>query len=198
MSRGQGISKIKIAAIVVLALLFLGSLSKCMNTVVDSSYKAQEESSSEQNSSETAKTDAAKAYAAKADVFQAEAEKPLHSSSPTDADLKEDSGPVDSPSIFDPSSYGIETSDASSNKLYKCIISAYGGSESDFPAMRQFVIDAAQYYGLSEDAETVGAEFDSIIGTEGGSGNTWSDGGIITSAPNGNERFYRVDLYVAA
>lgn len=79
---------------------------------------------------------------------------------------------------------------------YSAIASIYGTSESDFATMRQFVIDAAAYYGLAEDADTVGAEFDGIIGSEGGSGNTWADGGIITSAPNDTENIYRADLYV--
>ncbi len=62
--------------------------------------------------------------------------------------------------------------------------------------MRQAIIDAAAHYELVEDANTVGAEFDSLIGSEGGSGTTWDDGGIITSAPNGTEATYRADLYV--
>lgn len=80
--------------------------------------------------------------------------------------------------------------------LYKTIISVYGYSDADYATMRQCIIDAAECYGLAEDADTVGTEFDSIIGSEGGSGATWDDGGIITSAPNESENFYRADLYV--
>lgn len=98
---------------------------------------------------------------------------------------------------FNPDSYGlridVSTPGAGS---YRAIVSVYGTSDADFPTMRQAIIDAAAHYELVEDANTVGAEFDSLIGSEGGSGTTWDDGGIITSAPNGTETTYRADLYV--
>lgn len=99
--------------------------------------------------------------------------------------------------VFDPDAYSLRV-EVSEPKVgqNKVIVSVYGGSDADYATMRQCVIDAAECYGLAEDADTVGAEFDSIIGGEGGSGTTWADGGIITSAPNENENFYRADLYV--
>ncbi len=98
---------------------------------------------------------------------------------------------------FNPNSYylKVEVTEPTAGQ-YKAIVSVYGSSDADFSTMRQCVMDAAAHYEMAEDADTIGAEFDSIIGTEGGSGITWADGGVITSAPNESENFYRADLYV--
>jgi hypothetical protein len=103
-------------------------------------------------------------------------------------------------SAFDPSAttyegLAVEVTEPKAGP-YSAIVSIYGTSGNDFAVMRQFIIDAAAYYGLAEDANTIGTEFDSIIGSEGGSGSTWTDGGIITSAPNDTENTFRADLYV--
>jgi hypothetical protein len=98
---------------------------------------------------------------------------------------------------FDPNGYGLRVEVATpSAGQYKAIVSVYGNTNADFATMRKCVIDAAAHYGMAEDSNTVGAEFDRIIGSEGGSGMTWTDGGIVTSAPNGTEKTYRADLYV--
>ncbi len=98
---------------------------------------------------------------------------------------------------FDTSSYSlkVEVSKPTAGQ-YKAIISVYGNSDADFSNMRQCIIDAAEHYEMAEDATAIGTEFDRIIGSEGGSGSTWNDGGIITSAPNETENYYRADLYV--
>ena len=95
---------------------------------------------------------------------------------------------------FDPSSYDLKV-EVSDNAVFT-IVSVYGNNENDFSQMETVILDAAHAYGIAEDDATVSTEFNSLIGSEGGSGKTWDDAGIITSAPNDIESFYRADLYI--
>lgn len=95
---------------------------------------------------------------------------------------------------FDAEAYDLNVKVAD-NAMFT-IVSVYGDSEDDFSKMETVILDAAHAYGIVEDDATISAEFNSIIGSEGGSGKTWDDGGIITSAPNDVEDFYRADLYI--
>lgn len=96
--------------------------------------------------------------------------------------------------IFDTSIYRLKV-EVSDTNIYT-VVSVYGNSEDDFSEMLSTILDAAHSYNIAEDDATITNEFNSIIGTEGGSGKTWDDAGIITSAPNDVENTYRADLYI--
>lgn len=117
------------------------------------------------------------------------------------AEGREQPAPAGTSTSFDPaaSTYEGLKLEVTTPKAgpYKAIVTVCGNGEGDFQTMRQCITDAAAYYGLAEDADTVGAQFDSTIGSEGGSGSTWGDGGVITSAPNGTETTYKAELYVS-
>lgn len=100
----------------------------------------------------------------------------------------------DTETTFDAYSYNLEVKVTETN-MYT-IVSVYGNSEDDFSEMLSIILDAAHSYHIEEDDATITDEFNSLIGTEGGTGNTWNDGGIITSAPNDVEDTYRTDLYI--
>lgn len=105
-----------------------------------------------------------------------------------------DTTTTSSEATFDASSYCLDV-EVADNAMFT-VVSVYGNSPDAFSEMESIILDAAHAYGITEDDATVSTEFNSIIGTEGGSGKTWEDGGIITSAPNDTENFYRADLYI--
>lgn len=180
-----------VSAIVMIALIVtVGSGSSGSNSSSGSQASSSSQTTQEQTETESKSDDEEKAGESASDTS---------SSADSQATATADASASTTPETpaFDPNSYGldVEVSTPSAGP-YKAIVQVYGASDADFPTMRQAIIDAAAHYGLAEDANTVGAEFDSIIGTEGGSGATWADGGIITSAPNDTETTYRADLYV--
>lgn len=178
-------------AIVVIVIILVGLLDRCgsSNNAGDNagSSTSQQEQTATSNDEQTSSEETTSSDDATSEETTSDAA--------TSANASEDA------SSFDPSATSYEgltvEVTAPSAGAYKAIATIYGTSDADFAAMREYIIAAADYYGLAEDADTVGAEFDSIIGSEGGSGATWADGGIIMSAPNDVESWYKAELYVA-